>query len=334
MFRTAAIALALCAAAAGQSGSDDFATNHQAGESYVKRGDLRQAVPHLRRAFEIDPSNYDNGYDLALACLETKDVAGARHVIESMLKLGERSELHNLLGDVEEASGHIVQAVREYEIAARADPSEKNVFDLGTELLNHAGYQQAIQIFEFAVGRFPKSAKFQVGLGVAYYSTRRYPEAVKSLCAAVDLDPADTRALDFLGKLIDVSPEMAEEVSRRLAHFVQLYPGNASANYYYALSLQGRAKPEQVEELLTRAIKADATMADAYYQLGILYQDQGEANRAIQQYRKAVELRPGFKAAHYRLSSLYRSLGQEEGARKELDIFRSLSKADSQPPAR
>ncbi len=300
----------------------------------MKRGDLPQAIPYLLRAFEIDPANYDNGYDLALACLETKDVEGARRVIESMLKLGDKSELHNLLGDVEEASGHTIQAVREYEIAARADPSEKNVFDLGTELLNHAGYQQAIQIFEFAAGRFPKSARFEVGLGVAYYSVGRYPEAVKSLCTAVDLDPADTRALEFLGKLIDVSPEMAEEVSRRLARFVQLYPGNASANYYYALSLRGRANPEQIEDLLRRAIKADAKMADAYYQLGILYQDQGETSSAIREYQKAVELRPGFKAAHYRLSSLYRSEGQEEGARKELEIFRSLSRTDSPETAR
>lgn len=333
MLRIAAIGLLLCAAAAAQSGDNSFAANHEAGESYVKRGDLRAAIPYLRRAFEIDPANYDNGYDLALACLETKDVGQARSVIESLLKLGEKSELHNLLGEVEEASGHTIQAVKEYETAARADPSEKNVFDLATELLNHAGYEQATQIFEFGVGRFPKSARLQVGLGVTYYSVGRYAEAVKSLCAAVDLDPADTRALEFLGKLIDVSPEMNDEVSRHLAHFVELYPTNAPANYYYALSIRGRAKSGQVEEYLMRAIKADPRMADAYYQLGMLYQGESETNKAVRAYEKAVAMRPDFKPAHYRLSILYRAQGKEEQASSELEKFRSLAGSDL-PPAK
>jgi tetratricopeptide (TPR) repeat protein len=326
MFRTGAIAFLFCSAISAQVSADTFTANHKQGEYYVKRGDLRSAIPYLRRAFELDPHNYDNGYDLALACLQTRALDEARGVIERLQKLGEKSELHNLLGDVEEASGHTLEAVREYEIAARADPSERNIFDLGTELLNHAGYQQAIQIFEYGIGRFPKSARLRVGIGVAYYSVGRYTDAVTSLCAAVDLDPADTRALEFLGKMNDVSPELAGDVSRRLARFAELYPRNAAANYYYALSLRGRAKSGQIESLLTRAIDADPEMADAHYQLGILYQGNGEIAKAIRELERATQLRPDFKAAHYRLSMLYRSQGQEERARDELRIVRSLDK--------
>jgi tetratricopeptide (TPR) repeat protein len=326
MLRIIAIAFIFCAALVSQSSESSFEANHRKGEYYVKRGDLRSAIPYLRRAFEIDPANYDNGYDLALAFLETKDVEGARRVIEDLRKLKDTSELHNLLGDVEEASGHTLQAVKEYETAARADPSEKNVFDLGTQLLNHAGYQQAIQIFEFGIGRFPKSARLQVALGVAYYSLSRYTDAIKSLCTAVDLDPTDTRALEFLGKLNDIAPEMEDDVSQHLARFARLYPGNASANYYYALSLRGRAKPSQIEALLKQAIQANPQMADAYYQLGILYQDEDETAKAILEYQRAVQLRPDFKSAHYRLSFLYQSEGQTELARNELRIFRSLAK--------
>jgi tetratricopeptide (TPR) repeat protein len=326
MFRTGAIALIFCTAMSAQVTADTFEANHQRGEYYVKRGELRSAIPYLRRAFELDPAKYDNGYDLALACLQMKALDEARRVIERMQKIGEKSELHNLLGDVEEASGHTLTAVKEYEIAARADPSEKNLFDLGTELLNHAGYQQATQIFEYAVGHFPKSARLRVGLGVVYYSLGRYADAVTSLCTAVDLDPTDTRALEFLGKMNDVSPAMAEEVSRHLARFAALYPGNASANYYYALSLRGRGEPVQIESLLTRAIQADPKMADAHYQLGILYQSEGEIAKAALELEKAVRVRPDFKSAHYRLSLLYRSQGQEERARNELRIFRSLAK--------
>ena len=331
MLPVVTIALLLCVRAAGQasearSSDDGFEANHQKGEYYIKQGDLRSAIPYLRRAFEIDPANYNNGYDLAVASLQTQDVEGARRIIETLQKAQDTSELHNLLGAVEEASGHTIQAVKEYEAAARADPSEKHVFDLGTELLNHSGYQQAIQIFEYGSARFPKSARLQVALGVAYYSVGRYADAIKSLCAAVDLDPADTRAMEFLGKMNDVSPEMADEASRHLAHFAQVYPANAAANYYYALSLRGRTKPGEIESLLIKAIKADPRMADAYYQLGILYQGEDQTAKAILEYERAVHLRPDFKSAHYRLSVLYQAQGQAEKARRELDIFRSLNK--------
>src|SRR5215472_3936848 len=107
-----------------------FAANHQLGEYHVRRGELPAAIPYLRKAFQIDPANYDNAYDLALACFETGATSEARQVLHDLLQRQDRSELHNLLGDIEEAEGKTIEAVREYELAARMDPSEKNVFDL------------------------------------------------------------------------------------------------------------------------------------------------------------------------------------------------------------
>jgi tetratricopeptide (TPR) repeat protein len=238
--------------------------------------------------------------------------------------------LHNLLGDVEEAAGNMLTAVKQYEIAARMDPSEKNVFDLGTELLNHNGFEQAILIFEFGSGRYPQSAKMRVGLGIAYYSSGRYDDAVKWLCEAVDLDPKDTKALDFIGKMYDVSPAMADEVTRRLAHFAALYPDNARANYYYALSLRQRtlnggvSSDSDAKRLLIKAVAIDPQFADAHYELGVLYQDEGAVEKAILEYETAVRLRPGLKPAHYRLGRLYADRGQAELARREFQIVRSL----------
>jgi tetratricopeptide (TPR) repeat protein len=311
---------------------ESFAANHRLGEYYVQRGALPAAIPYLRKAFQIDPANYDNAYDLALACLQTSATGEARRIIVDLLHRQDRSELHNLLGDVEEADGKTLEAAREYELAARMDPSEKNVFDLGSDLLNHRGFDQARKVFEFGIGRYPRSARLRVGLGVAYYSLSRWTEAVESLCAAVDLDPRDRRALDFLGKMHAVAPELDEEVNQRLARFVKLYPDNASANYYYAVSLRNRAggsaekgATSEVEALLKRALRLDPQLADAHYQLGLLYEDGNQAENAIREYQAAVRSQPAMKVAHYRLAHLYTSVGQPELARKELQLFRAAS---------
>ncbi|PYT30988.1 MAG: hypothetical protein DMG57_06525 [Acidobacteria bacterium] len=158
-----------------------------------------------KAARQIDLSNYENAYDLALAYLQTGAIAKSREVISALLDRKDRAELHNLSGDVEEAEGHVQDAVKQYEIAARMDPTEKNLFDLGSHLLLHRGFEPALKVFAFATPRDPQSAKLRVGLGIAHYSLGQYDDAVETLCQAVDLDPKDTKALDFLGKMYDVS---------------------------------------------------------------------------------------------------------------------------------
>ena len=219
---------------------DSFEANHRAGEFYAHQGNLKSAIPYLQKAQRLEPEDYVNGYDLALACLESGALTDARNTIANLLKGQDRAELHNLLGDLEEKQGHIQQAAEQYEIAARMDPSEKNLFDLGSDLLLHRGFEPALKVFEFGTNRHPKSGRLRVGLGVALYSLGRYDKAIEALCQAVDLDPKDTKALDFLGKMYDVAPEQADNVTSRLARFAKLYPDNAGANYYYALSLRRR----------------------------------------------------------------------------------------------
>jgi tetratricopeptide (TPR) repeat protein len=170
-----------------------------------------------------------------------------------------------------------------------------------------------------------------VGLGIAYYSLRKYSEAVEALCQAVDLDPKDTRGLDFLGKMYDVAPQLSDEVTKRLARFVELYPENAAAAYYYALSLRRRSlslavDTKRAEALLKRAVELDPKFADAHYELGLMYDDEKQVDKAVHEFEIAVRLRPDLSKAHYRLARLYQKQGKSDLAEKELHAFEALKK--------
>lgn len=310
---------------------ESFAANRRLAEYYLTHHQIQPALPWLEKAARINPADYDNDYDLALARLETKDLDGAGKLLRDMLSRQDRSELHNLLGDVEEAKGNIDEAAKQYETAARMDPSEKNLFDLGTDLLRHQAYRPALTLFRYAAARYPQAARLQVGLGVALYSSAKYTEAVKALCAAVDLDPTDTKALDFLGKMFDVAPDLSGEVTARLARFAELYPSNPSANYYYALGLRKRnltsglnGSEGKVEALLQKAVALRPDFADAHFQLGLLYSDENQTASAVREFEETVRLRPGWKAAHYRLGQLYAQQGKEVLSHREFQVFRSL----------
>ena len=45
----------------------NFDANHNLGELYARSGKVAEAAPFLEQAQRIDPSSYDNGYDLSLA---------------------------------------------------------------------------------------------------------------------------------------------------------------------------------------------------------------------------------------------------------------------------
>jgi len=306
-----------------------FQANHQLGEFYIRQKRLQNAIPYLERARSIDPAEYNNSYDLALAYLETGKVQQSRQIVEAMLARKDAAELHNLLGDVEAAASHLDAAAQQYEIAARSDPSEKNLFDLGTFLVSHQGFDQARTVFEYGTGRYAQSARLRVGLGVSDYSLGRYDEAVNAVCQAVDLDPKDTKALAFLGKMYDISPALADEVTKRLARFVEIYPNSSAANYYYGLSLRKRqlGRRDNLEtsgHYLAKAVNLNPKWAEAHFQLAILYEDRGDSVRAIGEYEAAAALDPTEPRTHYRLGMLYRKTGQSALAERELHLFEML----------
>jgi tetratricopeptide (TPR) repeat protein len=307
---------------------DDYDANHNLGEFYIESGKIADARPLLEKAQKINPASYDNGYDLAQAYFLTGDLAQARTTVQALLQQKNTGELHNLLGHIEEKDGKFVEAANQYEIAAHLDPSEQNLFDWGSEYLLHRTYEPAIEIFQEGSQRYPSSPRLLIGLGMSLYSRGKYDEAVKALIAAADLDPSDARCYLFLSKAYDASPHEAEEVIQRFHRYAELQPGNALAQYYYAMSLWKGKRAEAasvdlqaVESLLQKSIALDGSLADSHLQLANLYADQHEWEKSIPQYERALQLDANLADAHYRLGQDYVHIGKKDQAQAEFDIY-------------
>ena len=308
-----------------------YAANHDLGELYIRTRRLDDALPYLQKAQQARPSAYDNGYDLALAEFDSGDWNQAKVEIESLLPLHNTAELHELLAETEEAEKNYLAAEKEFELAAHMDPSENNLFAWGSELLLHHTLEPAVQVFTQAVALHPRSPKLQSGLGVALFARSHYKRAIEAFCRAVDLDPTDPRPYVFLGKIYDISPSQASEVTERLAQFVRLQPQNAQACYYYAMSLWKGVRSENrttdlaaIQSLLKEAITLDPSMAQAYLELGIFYAEKHQYAAAVGEYREAIRRDPALADAHYRLGEALIRLGKRPEADRELQTFRRL----------
>src|SRR6202048_1316960 len=309
----------------------NYDPSHNLGELYVRAGKVGAAVPYLEQAQRIKPAAYGNGYDLALSYIVTVRLADARQLLQNLLKQKDSAELHNLLGEVEEKDGKFVAAANEYELASHLDPSEGNLFDWGSELLLHRTLDPAITVFQNAVERYPNSPRLAIGLGIAYYSRGNYDDAVKSLLKAADLSPGDPRVYPFLSHAYDSSPSQADEVIARFRRFAEQQPGDARAQFYFAMSLwKGKRAQDpnldltQIGALLKKSIALDPSLAEAHLQLGNLYSEQSKYADSIPEYQRALELNSDLADAHYRLGQAYVRTGDKDRAQEQIQIYQKL----------
>jgi Tfp pilus assembly protein PilF len=262
---------------------------------------------------------------------EKKRVAALRNGPDS-------AELHELLGDIAESEGHSLEAEREYERAAKMEPTEANLFAWGAELLLHRALEPASEVFTKGHQLFPRSTRILLGLGVTSYGRGLSKEAAEQLAAACDLDPTDPTPYLFLGKIQSAEKIEPPGWTERLKRFASLNPENALAHYYYAVALTKDAQSTEssalVESSLLTAVKIDPKCGDAYLQLGILYATRKDLAKAIAAYQKAIETVPSSAEAHFRLAAAYRLTGDAAKARQEMELYDQISKQKTEQSER
>jgi len=311
----------------------DAEANHRLGEFYLLAGRYAEAIPLFKTACKLEPGNRGFGLDLALALKGAGDFSPAREQVRTLLAKGESVELDRLAGELDEALGDPMTAVHEYELAVRMDPSEQNYFEWGSELLVHRAILQALEVFQQGAKAYPKSTRMLSALGAALFAGARYDEAAERLCDASDLNPADPEPYVFMGRIEMAAPNPLACVELKLKRFADQQPGNALANYFYAVALwKGQGQPadgrvaQRVESLLTKAVTIDVKCGDAYLELGILAFSQRNYPKAIGFYEKAIAVNPELADAHYRLAVAYDRTGEPEKAKKEFELHDAVRK--------
>jgi tetratricopeptide (TPR) repeat protein len=313
----------------GLHGSD---TSSRTSEALAKQT-LTLKSSESEKASGVTPSNQ---YDPALVYSAKGDFARAREQVRKVLAMADNAEGHRLLGDLDERLGDPLEAVHEYEQAARLDPSEQNYFEWGTELLLHRAAQPAVEVFTKGFGAYPNSARMLTGLGAALYSSGSYEESARHLCEASDLQPSDPAPYLFLGRIEKATSAPLPCSEQKLARFARDQPANALGNYYYAISLSKREKGsenpaglQQAEALLEKAVAIDPQFDEAYLQLGVLRSTRGDFEQAIRAYKKAMEVNPNLAEAHYRLGLAYQGIGEKAKAQQEFQVYEQVQKTEA-----
>jgi tetratricopeptide (TPR) repeat protein len=252
------------------------------------------AIAHLRKASELNPSSDLVRRTLADATRASGDLQGAEVLYRRQVELNPRSvEDLNDLADLLVAEKLYSAAIRYWDLALTVEPDNVDVAISRAEALNTNGdAQEAIESLQRLEGRHANAASIHYSLGTMFGLQKRFGEAVAEFRKALELDPNDADARLSLARSLLAQSEYSD-VLPTLLPFVKAHPANAVAHSLLGFAYRGLEQYEPATRQLQIAVKANPDDGDIQFGLGVSLMHMGRPEEAIPHLQRAIDLEPG-----------------------------------------
>ena len=261
------------------------------GLAEFKQAHFEDAIAPLSAALEADPKNMQARTLLGLSCYGAKRFAAAVKYLELPAKSDPTNiELHRVLAQSCLSAKEYSCALAEFRQILERDPNSAAAHMLSGEALDGLGRTvEAIPEFEAAAKAAPREPNVNFGLGYLYWKLHKYDEAKAAFESELRIDPAHAQALAYLGD-IELKNNAPEKALPLLVKATQLRNDIRIAYLDIGAIFSDQKKYQDALAALVRAEKLDPTQADAHYRLARLYRAMGNAAAAQREFAKVNEL--------------------------------------------
>ena len=299
------------------------------GQYFIARGqderDLDRALSYADQAIKLD-ANYASAWAQRSQVLETMARIGRGENTEGY-RLARESAEKAIAFDPSLATGYLAMSMVQMnhdwdwegadtslKRAGLLEPGSSEVLRIRANLARELGQvDEAIQLYEQAIGLDPLKANFYLALGYELYVGTRYRETQAVLQRAQDLNPQLSSLHLTLGQIL-LSEGRPQEALAEMENDTgewQKLSGESLA--YYALG-----RRDESDGALQKLIVTHQT--DCAYQIAEVYAYRGEADRAFEWLDRAYRQRdPG--APELKSDPLMRSLRQH---RRYTDLLKKM----------
>jgi tetratricopeptide (TPR) repeat protein len=323
--------------------AEELAFRQRLAEVLISHGEFSASIQELTRAAELDPNRGDLAYNLALAQFRAGRLDDSLASAENCKGLRDTADLEDLLGDIQEARGDNLAAVRSYQAAVTLAPNEEKYrLSLAVEFIRHKSFDAARVVLKQAEELWPKSWRVQLALGMVAYFAGSDEEASRILVQAAELAPEPETALRYLGNI-----EMDQAAAPEAAAIVQLcgysdrHPKDGKMQYYCGALLFRRdyvsRDKTHADEILRRLHSASSLLAkdaESHCQIGKVYRWVERWQEARAESEICVRLDPNSADGHYRLAQIYQHLGERELSQQEMTLYKAASQRVADENAR
>lgn len=174
--------------------------------------------------------------------------------------------------------------------------------------------EQASRVLRLFLRHTPDSAQAMHLLGLAHYQSKRFDEATKLLCKAIELSDDDPAMLNNAG----LACLAARKTSTALQCFNQaLVLNDKDANTWFN---RGNAYSQLNDHAMAKkdfqqALEIDPFFADAHNNLGLCMRQIGALGQAVKQFELCLEIQPRHHYALNNLGLAKQALGQNDAAK-------------------
>jgi tetratricopeptide (TPR) repeat protein len=261
------------------------------GLAEFKQQHFQAAIVPLTAALSADPQNMQVLTLLGLSCYGAKRFAEAVKYLELPAKSDPaNTELHRVLAQSCLSAKQFSCALTEFRQILEHDPDSAAAHMLSGEALDGLGRTvEAIPEFEAAAKTAPREPNVHFGLGYLYWKQHRYDEAQSAFETELSIDPAHAQALAYLGD-IELKKNAPEKALPLLTSATQLRNDIRIAYLDIGAIFSDQKKYPEALAALQRAEKLDPAQPDAHYRLARLYRAMGNPAAAQREFAKVNEL--------------------------------------------
>lgn len=261
-----------------------------AGEYYVTRDEVDNAVIYLEGAVELD----ENNNDAKLALSEVYTTLGDRALVraDEYSDLAANAAAQNDSANEKKNSAlaqvETEKAEKYYKSAIFNDPKNPSAYvGLGQFYDAQGKDDLAKENYETALGLDSKLTEVKGPLGIIYFQEGDIPKAEQLIAESLAPDPNNAEAQFFLG-LIRYKQNQNDGAIKALEKSLSIDDENAETHYYLGATYNRLDRDDEAIAQFERAVKIDHRFVNAWFDLGVAYYNKGQYEKAIDAFEKAI----------------------------------------------
>jgi len=269
--------------------------------------DFAGAAARFERAFAADPQEYEYAFFLGVA---RRRMGAADAAIEAFRRIppdhAHYPEARTQIASILERRGDYPAALAEVELAAARAPDRQLELYKATLRAKTGDFDGAVADLQRLLDEQPNDDEMLYNIGMLYGEAKRTDEALQYMHRALELNPDNASALNYIGYTWAEKGINLDEAERMISRAVELRPDDGyivdSLGWVHyvrakALTAQGRSSEAQkhLDAALTHLERADQlTGGDPVVSehLGDTYLLLDQKRHALDRFEEAIRLEP------------------------------------------
>jgi len=200
-------------------------------------------------------------------------------------------------------SGRMQESESVFKELVEKYPVNSDVLNLiGVFYYQTARYSEAVAYMTKAIGINPLPVTF-LNLGHAFVALKNFGKAVESYQKAISLDPQYIDAYMTLGRVLSSLNHKNESILC-YQQVISINPENFSAYNSLGLIYRGMDKYSEAINCYTKAIELKPDFTESVFNMANVLRISSNPDEALNYYRRAIELKPDFPEAYNNMGAV------------------------------